>query len=80
MKKEDKITLLENYYLSLCKSWTYKRMTEEEKQRWQDIKEWIKNCGTLDHMTTEKNIIYCCLSCYHSFLQGIGYTDSKWRE
>ena len=54
MKKEDKITLLENYYLSLCKSWTYQRMTEEEKQRWQDIKEWIKNCGTLDHMTTEK--------------------------
>ena len=80
MKKEDKKNILENYYKTICNSWTYCLMTPQERNQLKDIKEWFSECGVLDNLNTERNIIYAFLGCYHSFLIGIGYTGANWRE
>lgn len=80
MKKEDKRELLEKYYKTLCNAWTYCLMTPTERNQLKDIKEWFSNCGVLDNLNTEKNIVHAFSGCYYSFLIGIGYTGTKWRE
>ena len=80
MKKEEKIKVLNDYCESLRTSWTYKKMTEEERQRWEEITEWVKNCGALDRLNFGNSIMFCCLSAYYSYLEGVGYTGYKWRE
>ena len=80
MKKSEKIKIVDDYCGSLRKSWTYQRMTEEEKQRFEQITEWIKTCGALDCLNSGNSIMFCCLSAYYSYLKGIGYTGGNWRE
>lgn len=80
MKSDKKIKILADMFSSLCKSWTYERMTPGERQKFADLVKWIGNSGPLDNMHTEKEIQFLVLTSYHSFLIGIGYTNSEWRE
>ena len=80
MKYTDKKIVLDNYYKTLCNSWTYCLMTPQERNQLEEFKKWFCECGVLDNLNTEKNIIYAFMGCYHSFLIGIGYTGLKWRE
>lgn len=64
----------------LTKSWTYNRMTEEEKNAFYKITEWIINCGVLEPMRTSQQINALFSAIYTSFLEGIGYTGANWRD
>lgn len=69
-------------YYDFCKmvanSWTYQRMTEEEKNRCWDA---LNFPVTQDHLKgtyiTRWRILQ---SVYNAFLIGIGYTDGNWRK
>ena len=59
-------------------SWTYGKMTQEEKEKWHEILGHVESTKDLQggFYTRWKtlNLIY------HAYLQGIGYTDFNWRE
>lgn len=59
-------------------SWTYEKMTQEEKQKWHKILEHVEITkdlkGNFNQRWSSLNLIY------HAYLQGIGYTDFNWRE
>ena len=80
MKREEKKTVSKEYNETLRKSWTYAKMTEEERKKWEEVAEWITHCGTLDHLNTKIQIQITMLSSYHAFLEGIGYNGPFWRE
>ena len=80
MKNEQKKQQADMIYESLTESWTYKRMTEEEKKKVYHLIEWIANCGTLKEMNTKRQVYSLISAAYHSFLEGIGYTGSNWRD
>ena len=59
-------------------SWTYARLTNEEKERLEEL--YYKNCvrnsikGTYNQRYETLNILYSV------FLSGVGYTNGNWRE
>lgn len=80
MTSENKKKIAQEISDNLRNSWTYKKLTPQERKTWEELTEWAKNCGTVEHMNTTQQINYLLIGIYHAFLQGIGYTDSKWRE
>lgn len=74
-----KINILNEYIEILKASWTYAKLTEEEKERFNHIfySEQIK-----DVLKGKKLQIYKNLNMvYSSFLAGVGYTGGcNWRE
>ena len=58
-------------------SWTYERMTGDEKRRLAKAFEWVECCGLVGTYKQRFAILYIA---YNAFLQGIGYTDFNWRE
>ena len=74
-KKEN---VIDNFYIMICKSWTYAKMTLEERQRWRE---------SLQRVSTEEAVkgTYeqrwkVLQACYSAFLDGLGYTGAGWRE
>lgn len=70
--------ILNDFDKMIEKSWTYAKMTQQEKDKWYEIltsnrtKECIK--GTYKQKWTILNAIY------GAYLFGLGYTDFNWRE
>lgn len=59
------------------KSWTYNKMTSEEKKRLHDVFNDIRLSKALKYNHNHKWDILQAV--YASYLQGIGYTDFNWR-
>ena len=78
----EKIKIKENvineFDVMIKQSWTYNKMTEKEKERWNNvlndkqIKDSLK--GKYEQRWISLNAIY------HSFLIGIGFTGWDWRS
>lgn len=79
MKHAQKIIILEKMHDTIILSWTYKKLTQAEREKVRSLTDWIADCGPLETMTTEKGIKYLFITMYHSFLEGIGYTGANWR-
>ena len=68
-------SIVENYFHSVIeKSWTWKRLTEEERQRFinMDVFERIRG----DEQT---KIEWLC-TIYHSYIEALDYKPIGWRE
>lgn len=64
-----------NYFQNVIKnSWTWQRLTEEEKQRFYDLDIFHEIKGNKD---TREQWLF---TIYAGFLAGCGYDGSKWRE
>ena len=79
MTKKEKQEALYLFYKSLSNSWTFKKLTNEEKEKLINIFEWVRNCGTLEEMNTTRQIQALGNATYYTFLQSIGYSDFNWR-
>lgn len=60
-----------------CNSWTYQRMTEEEKSRCEKA---LKSAPTQDIQGTYRQRRSAYNAVYNAYLIGIGYTGPLWRE
>lgn len=58
-------------------SWTYQRMTEEEKSRCEKA---LRNAALLDIVGSYSHRYGALNGVYYAFLLGIGYTGALWRE
>lgn len=68
-----------DYKLMICKSWTYNRLTEEEKAQWENVTEWVQNQGMVKGTYKARWNIMNAI--YFAFLRGVGYDNSmNWRE
>lgn len=73
MKKTENV--VDNYFQNIIKnSWTWSRLTEEEKER-------FINLGAFKKIRGSKDIAAeWAFTIYESFLTGLGYDGIKWRE
>lgn len=75
---KDKEYVRKDYMEMITKSWTYDRMTSDERKKLGNlfISPQLKNAlkGTYKQRWDVLNAMY------HSFLIGIGYTDYSWRD
>lgn len=74
MREKTKENAIHNYIIMTLDSWTYDRMTEDEKKRCIDALKYAKVAGAYN---TRWEILH---SIYYAFLQGLGYTGVTWRE
>lgn len=77
-KEQIKENATGKFYENIKKSWTYERLTTEEKNRFEKVifSTQIQNClkGTYKQRYEILNSIY------HSFLMALDYTPIGWRE
>lgn len=72
---ENKKNVVEDYFQNVIKkSWTWSRLTEEEKQRFNELDVFGKIRGC------DKQRIEWLNTIYHSFLAALGYEPIGWRE
>ena len=60
-----------------CNSWTYQRMTEEEKTLCEKA---LRSAASLDIKGSYSQRYGALNGVYYAFLLGIGYTGALWRE
>ena len=60
------------------RSWTYGRMTDEEKRRCMEAFSWALEQGAIKGADKTRWMIMQAI--YNAFLQGIGYDPFHWRE
>lgn len=66
---------VEDYFQAVIKkSWTWAKLTEQEKQRFIDGNDFDVICGN------DKQRVEWLNSMYHAFLMGCGYEPIGWRE
>ena len=73
-REETKENATNNYISMTIHSWTFDRMTEDEKKRCIESLKYAKVAGAYN---TRWEILH---SIYHAFLLGLGYTGPRWRE
>lgn len=76
--KNEKLDILYEYISMIKKSWTYEKLTTQEKETFEHVfySEQIK-----DILKGNKTQIWQVLNMiYSSFLAGIGYSGYNWRE
>lgn len=76
--RKDRETAYNDFIAMTVKSWTFDRLTEQERERLAKTFVWAKSQNIIkgsynDRWRTMQGL-------YHSFLDGVGYTDHKWRE
>ena len=75
MNKETAIT---NWYDMITKSWTWDRLTQDERTRFNHVVENANDNGVIKgNHQTRWNLLNML---YHSFLMGLGYKPIGWRE
>ena len=62
------------FYDSLKKSWTWRRLTENEKKKLNELHVLDRLSGTNNQRIDSLNLIY------HAFLLGLGYDSPNWRD
>lgn len=77
-EKFNKEHTLDKYKDMINKSWTYDRLTEEEKRKINNILNETRIEKALKGNFKHRWDILQAI--YYSFLIGIGYTDFNWRE
>ena len=65
---------VDEFYESLTQSWTWKRLTEEEKKKFNNMNVLDRLKGTNNQRIDSLNLIY------HAFLLGLGYDSPNWRD
>ena len=71
---DNKETAIQEYFIDVIqKSWTWERLTEEEKQRFLEI-DVSRVYGTAAQRVRTFNTVY------HAYLLGLGYMPIGWRE
>ena len=65
---------VEEFYESLTQSWTWERLTEEEKRKFNNMNVLDRLKGTNNQRIDSLNLIY------HAFLLGLGYDNPNWRD
>ena len=78
MKREEANTLYHDFLLSIFGSWTFQRMTEEEREKCLDALNWGASAGAVKGAKNARWLILQAL--YNAFLVGIGYDGPNWRE
>lgn len=78
MKNFDKDLALPMFKEMIENSWTYERLTNDEKQR---LSELFMNIRVFDALKGSYNQRWEILEAiYTAFLKGVGYTNFNWRE
>ena len=68
----------ENFLNMICKSWTWARLTKQEKIKFLDM---IYSYDIQNRIKgTYNDRVDICNMIYHSFLLGLGYNPTGWRE
>lgn len=71
--------IIEFYFKNnICKSWTYTRLTKEEKERLKKVFFCKQTEDCIKGRIEQKWRILGAI--YHSFLMGLNYTSIGWRE
>lgn len=76
--KHDKNEAINEFIEMIKKSWTYERLTTEEKQRFLNTIEWGKQQGIIKGSWLERWHILQLT--YDSFLNALDYKPTGWRE
>lgn len=76
--KKEKLDILYEYIFMIKKSWTYEKLTIEEKETFDHIFYGEQIKGILKG--TKKQIWQVLNMIYSSFLYGAGYNGFNWRE
>lgn len=75
---KDKENIVNNYNRMTVESWTYGRMTQEEKDKWNKLLETNRILETLKGTYNQRWEILN--SIYYAYLLGIGYDSPNWRS
>lgn len=74
----DKEKAINDFIEMIKKSWTYEKLTNEEKRNFENSVMWaIKNKCINGNYNNRCMILH---SLYNTFLNAIGYTGEKWRD
>ena len=74
----EKEKALYDFKVMIEKSWTYEKMTREEKDNWERVLNDVRTITCLKgNYDTRWNILQAL---YMSYLIGIGYDSFNWRE
>lgn len=76
MKEKEKV--LHDFIMLISNAWTVDRMTEKEKDRLFKILHDVRTEKALKGSYKQRWDILQAI--FNAYLQGIGYTDFKWRE
>ena len=69
---------IHNFKVMTEKSWTYEKMTSEEKDTWERV---LNSIQTLDSVKGSYNTRWNILQAiYYSYLRALGYNGFAWRE
>ena len=78
MPNKIKENAMNDFLEMIKKSWTYKKMSEKEVIKLNDIFQWcIDQKMIIGSYKQRINILHCI---YESFLNGLGYNGWNWRE
>lgn len=78
MKDKNKENAVNDFMQMIKESWTWARLTEKEKKCFEDSVTWSINQNVI--IGTHEQRCHTLNALYHTFLQGVGYNDWKWRE
>lgn len=74
MKNNELQNTIEEYFQTIIKkSWTWQRLTEEEKAKFINL-----NFDNIKGTKTQRILLFNDI--YHAFLTGLGYEPIGWRE
>lgn len=74
----DKEKAISDFIEMIKHSWTYEKLTNEEKRNFENSVMWAINNKCINGSYNNRwKILH---SLYHTFLNAIGYTSEKWRE
>lgn len=65
---------VDDFLRMIRQSWTWKRLTEGERNRFIEVLHQVRVSGTYDQRYEQAN------NFYHAFLYGAGYSPIGWRE
>ena len=74
-KKENAVS---DYMKMIKESWTWEKLTEEEKTNFEKSVLWSLEQKIIVGNYKQRYMILHAL--YHTFLNGVGYTNEKWRD
>ena len=78
MKNKNKENAINDFTNMIKESWTYARLTENERFAWEESVAWAVDQKVVSGKYSQRWTTLQAL--YHTFLLGVGYTGWKWRE
>ena len=75
---KNKENIIEDYQQMVYKSWTYEKMTPQEKHQWAEVLDLLQITEALKGTYKQRWAILQAI--YFSFIMGLGYTGWNWRE